>query len=116
MNIIKKLLFSTRAMAVMLLIYAVAMAVATFIENDYGTPAAKQLVYYSVWFSVLGAFNHQFYSQHLPISLVAQGQMECFAIPCGVCGNVHRGGLHAPILGRGHDEHPRGRNFKPHYF
>lgn len=53
MNIIKKLLFSTRAMAVMLLIYAVAMAVATFIENDYGTPAAKQLVYYSVWFSVL---------------------------------------------------------------
>lgn len=40
-------------MAVMLLIYAVAMAVATFIENDYGTPAAKQLVYYSVWFSVL---------------------------------------------------------------
>ncbi|MGV4509051.1 hypothetical protein ACQ1Q1_11770, partial [Ornithobacterium rhinotracheale] len=53
MYIIKKLLVSTRAMAVMLLIYAVARAVATFIANDYGTPAAKHLVYYSVWFSVL---------------------------------------------------------------
>lgn len=53
MNILKKLLFSTQAMALMLLLYAIAMAVATFIENDFGTLAAKQLVYYSVWFSVL---------------------------------------------------------------
>jgi len=37
-------------MGFMLLLYAFAMAVATFVENDYGTPVAKALIYNSWWF------------------------------------------------------------------
>ncbi|MDO5509585.1 MAG: cytochrome c biogenesis protein CcsA [Weeksellaceae bacterium] len=44
---------STRAMAVMLFIYAISMAVATFVENDFGTPAAKVFIYNAWWFDLL---------------------------------------------------------------
>ena len=40
-------------MSVTILAYALAMAVATFIENDYGTPTAKALIYNTKWFEVL---------------------------------------------------------------
>jgi cytochrome c-type biogenesis protein CcsB len=40
-------------MAITILAYAIAMAVATFIENDYGTPTAKALIYNTKWFEVL---------------------------------------------------------------
>lgn len=53
MKLINKLLFSTRAMSMMLLIYAIALAIATFVENDFGTPAAKEMIYYAIWFNVL---------------------------------------------------------------
>ena len=53
MKFLDKLLFSTRAMSLMLFIYAISMAVATFVENDYGTPAAKEMIYYSWWFNLL---------------------------------------------------------------
>lgn len=39
------ILISTRTMAVLLFVYAFAMAYATFVENDYGTPTAKALIY-----------------------------------------------------------------------
>ncbi len=39
--------------AVLLLIFAVASGVATFIENDYGTETAKALVYNSKWFEAV---------------------------------------------------------------
>ena len=38
-------LYSTRLMAVLFILFAVAMGVATFIENDYGTQTSKALVY-----------------------------------------------------------------------
>lgn len=53
MNRIGKIFFSTRAMAIMLFIYAVSMAVATFVENDFGSPAAKEMIYYNWWFNLL---------------------------------------------------------------
>lgn len=37
----------------MLLLYALSMAVATFVENDYGTPVAKALIYNSWWFELI---------------------------------------------------------------
>ena len=40
-------------MAVLLLVYAFAMAYATFLENDYGTPAAKALIYEAKWFELI---------------------------------------------------------------
>lgn len=53
MKIFKNFLFSTRTMAFLFIIYAVAMGVATFIENDYGTPAAKAIIYEAKWFELV---------------------------------------------------------------
>ena len=41
------------SMGVLLLIFAASIAVATFIENDFGTPAAHALVYNATWFNLL---------------------------------------------------------------
>ncbi|KXK39090.1 MAG: cytochrome c biogenesis protein CcsA [Saprospiraceae bacterium] len=48
-----KIFFSTRTMAVLLVIYGAAMAVATFVENDFDTPTAKALIYNATWFELL---------------------------------------------------------------
>jgi len=50
---LKKVFFSTRTMGLLLIVFAFAMAWATFIENDFGTPAAKELVYNSWWFELV---------------------------------------------------------------
>jgi len=50
MNKLLSLIYSTRLMAILFLIFALAMGVATFIENDYGTETAKALVYNAWWF------------------------------------------------------------------
>lgn len=53
-------LFSTRLTGILFLVFAAAMAVATFIENDFGTQTSKALVYNSWWFElimVLFVFN-----------------------------------------------------------
>lgn len=47
------ILVSTRTTGVLLLLYALSMAVATFVENDYGTPVAKALIYNSWWFEMI---------------------------------------------------------------
>ncbi|HJY21622.1 MAG TPA: cytochrome c biogenesis protein ResB, partial [Hanamia sp.] len=53
MKRLKKILFSTRTMTFLLLLYGISMAVATFVENDYDTPTAKTLIYNSTWFEIL---------------------------------------------------------------
>ncbi|WP_313214692.1 cytochrome c biogenesis protein CcsA [Soonwooa sp.] len=53
MKKIQDILISTRTMATLLLLYAIAMAVATFVENDYGTPTAKALIYEAKWFEAI---------------------------------------------------------------
>ena len=55
-------LFSTKLMALLFVSFSVAMGVATFIENDYGTQTAKALVYNSWWFeAILGFFVVNFF-------------------------------------------------------
>ena len=49
-------LFSTRLMAVLFVVFAVAMAVGTFIENDYNTDTARILVYNAWWFEMIHLF------------------------------------------------------------
>jgi len=49
-------LYSTRLMAVLFILFATAMGVATFIENDFGTQTAKALVYSSWWFEAIMIF------------------------------------------------------------
>lgn len=50
---LSNIIFSTRTMGAMLLIYAFSMAMATFVENDYGTPVAKALIYNCWWFELV---------------------------------------------------------------
>lgn len=53
MKKLQKILINTRTTAVLLLLYAFSMAYATFVENDYGTPTAKALIYEAKWFELL---------------------------------------------------------------
>ena len=43
-------LLSTRFMAILLFVMAGSIGVATFIENEYDTITAKELVYNAKWF------------------------------------------------------------------
>jgi cytochrome c-type biogenesis protein CcsB len=52
-DIISKIFFSMQSMAVLILLFAFSIGAATFIENDFGTIAAKAMVYNAVWFNVL---------------------------------------------------------------
>jgi len=53
---IKSILFSTRLMAVLFLIYIVSMAVGTFVENSYTTITAREWIYDAWWFEVIMVF------------------------------------------------------------
>ena len=46
-------LFSMRLMAILILLFFVAIGYATFIENDFGTQTAKALIYNTTWFEVI---------------------------------------------------------------
>jgi cytochrome c-type biogenesis protein CcsB len=48
-----KFLISPVFMGVMFLIFAISMAVATFIENDFGSSAAYNMVYNTRWFELI---------------------------------------------------------------
>ncbi len=53
MKKIQNILINTRIMAVLMIVYAAAMGYATFLENDYGTPTAKALIYEAKWFELV---------------------------------------------------------------
>ena len=46
-------LFTSWFMGALFIIFVVSMAIATFIENDYGAQAARQLVYNTRWFEAI---------------------------------------------------------------
>ena len=46
-------LFHTRAAGIYILLFALAIGAATFIENDFGTSAAQKVVYQAWWFELL---------------------------------------------------------------
>ncbi len=48
-----KFLFSGTFMGILLIIFAISMGYATFIENDYGTSTAKLLIYNATWFEAI---------------------------------------------------------------
>lgn len=52
----KKLLdfvFSMQFALTLMMVFAMSIAIATFIENDFGTPTARALVYSATWFEIL---------------------------------------------------------------
>ena len=53
MKKILKLLYSTRLTAILFVVFASAMAIATFIENDFGTQTARAVVYDAWWFELI---------------------------------------------------------------
>lgn len=53
MNKIFNFIVSMKTMGVLTLIFAISIAIATFVENDYGTQTAKALVYNAKWFEIL---------------------------------------------------------------
>src|SRR5215831_17203948 len=53
---ISSLLFSTRLMAILFLVFAIAMATGTFIESKYNTETARIWVYNSWWFEAIMLF------------------------------------------------------------
>lgn len=53
MNKLHSFLSSMKTMAVLMLIFAVSIGYATFIENDYGTMTAKADIYNARWFEIL---------------------------------------------------------------
>ena len=53
MKYLLSLIGSMKTMAVLMLVFAVSIGYATFVENDYGTPTAKAMIYNARWFEVL---------------------------------------------------------------
>ncbi|MDP2723313.1 MAG: cytochrome c biogenesis protein ResB, partial [Bacteroidales bacterium] len=53
MKKITSFFFSMQTMGVLILLFAFSIATATFIENDFGTPAAQAVVFKSFWFEAL---------------------------------------------------------------
>lgn len=53
---LKATLFSTKLMAVLFIVFAIAMAVGTFVENSYTTLTAREWIYNAWWFEVIMAF------------------------------------------------------------
>ncbi len=45
--------FNTRAAGLYILCFAISIAVATFIENDFGTSSSQKVVYKTWWFTTL---------------------------------------------------------------
>jgi len=48
-----EILFSMQTMGILILIFAFSIGAATFIENDFGTIAAKAVIYNATWFNIL---------------------------------------------------------------
>ena len=55
-NFIKNILFSTRLMAVLFFVFALAMGIGTFVESEYSTITSKIWVYNAWWFEVILIF------------------------------------------------------------
>jgi len=52
-TLIINFLFSNRLTGILLFVFAISMAVATFIENDFGTETSKALIYSAKWFEII---------------------------------------------------------------
>jgi cytochrome c-type biogenesis protein CcsB len=74
MKKLKDILFSMELTGILLMMFAIAIGFATFIENDFGTITAKAKVYNATWFEVMltllavnmtgSIFKHKMYLKH----------------------------------------------------
>jgi cytochrome c-type biogenesis protein CcsB len=67
-------------MAVLFLVFAMAMGVATFIENDFGTETAKALIYNAWWFEgIMVFFAINFFGNMLKFKLYSKKKLVVLA-------------------------------------
>jgi len=72
-------LFNTKAAGVYFLLFAGAIAVATFIENDYGTSAAQKVIFKAWWFELLLVlFSATLVVNILKYKMIQQGKWALF--------------------------------------
>lgn len=74
MKKIKDILFSMELTGILLLLFTISIGFATFVENDFGTVAAKARIYNARWFEIMllllavnmtgGIFKHKMYLKH----------------------------------------------------
>jgi cytochrome c-type biogenesis protein CcsB len=74
MRKLKNMLFSMELTGMLLILFAIAIGFATFIENDFGTVTAKAKIYNATWFEILllllainmtgSIFKHKMYIKH----------------------------------------------------
>ncbi len=55
-NKLANILFSTRLMAILFIVFAVSMGIGTFLEDAYGTTAARIWIYNAWWFEAIMIF------------------------------------------------------------
>ena len=55
-EILKKIFFSNRLMAILFIVFALAMALGTFVESWYSTETARIYIYNATWFEVIMLF------------------------------------------------------------
>jgi cytochrome c-type biogenesis protein CcsB len=80
---IKKLLFSPVFMGILLVLFAVAMGTATFIENDFGSGAAYNLVYDTRWFElILLLLAVNLTGRIIELRLYRKGKLTVFLFHC----------------------------------
>jgi cytochrome c-type biogenesis protein CcsB len=56
LDLLKKTLFSTRLMAILFLVFALAMGIGTFVETWFSTETARIYIYNATWFEVIMVF------------------------------------------------------------
>jgi cytochrome c-type biogenesis protein CcsB len=74
MKKLKNMLFSMELTGILLLLFTISIAYATFVENDFGTITAKARVYNAKWFEIMllllavnmtgSIFKHKMYLKH----------------------------------------------------
>lgn len=86
-------------MLILLALYAVLLAAATFIESRYGSSAARAVVYNNVLFYLLQLlFNHKFCRDFIESTFMEASEIWGYYISLGFCCRVSRSVDH-PHLG-----------------
>ncbi len=57
MKTLVSLISSTRTTAILLILFGLSIALATFVENDFGSDAARSVIYHAAWFDLLLFFG-----------------------------------------------------------
>lgn len=87
-------LFSTSAAGLYMILFAVAIGAATFIENDFGTSAAQKIIFKARWFEILlvlfgisiltNIFRYRMYQQKKYATILFHASILVILIGAGV--------------------------------